>query len=319
MHFSTLRKISASLFLGALTISAYGQDLLASQAPIDRQLKAVDSISLKHLQIEEAKSADDGNGLYSNWNTQYAHCYSEAAVPENFKIDLRDFAMPIHHRVVTSNFGYRPRFRRMHKGVDIKAYTGDTVRAAFSGKVRVVRYEGGGYGNYVVIRHHNGLETIYGHLSKHLTSVNREVKAGDPIGLAGNTGRSFGSHLHFETRILGEAIDPALIFDFKAGDVRGDYYVFNKAKNRKHIASRSQSNKVTTPATQEEKRNTTKETPAPVAAVSTAPAGTRYYKVKKGESLMSIAGRLGLSVEKLCEINHIKNSGSIRPDQILKY
>ena len=235
MHFSTLRKISASLFLGALTISAYGQDLLASQAPIDRQLKAVDSISLKHFQIEEAKSADDGNGLYSNWNTQYAHCYSEAAVPENFKIDLRDFAMPIHHRVVTSNFGYRPRFRRMHKGVDIKAYTGDTVRAAFSGKVRVVRYEGGGYGNYVVIRHHNGLETIYGHLSKHLTSVNREVKAGDPIGLAGNTGRSFGSHLHFETRIMGEAIDPALIFDFKAGDVRDDYYVFNKAKNRKQI------------------------------------------------------------------------------------
>ena len=143
MHFSDLRKITASLFLGALTISAYGQDLLASQAPIDRQLKAVDSISMKHLQIEEAKSADDGGGLYSNWNTQYAHCYSDATVPDNFKIDLRDFVMPIHHRVVTSNFGYRPRFRRMHKGIDIKAYTGDTVRAAFSGKVRVVKYEGG--------------------------------------------------------------------------------------------------------------------------------------------------------------------------------
>lgn len=318
MHFSDLRKITASLFLGALTISAYGQDLLASQAPIDRQLKAVDSISMKHLQIEEAKSADDGGGLYSNWNTQYAHCYSDATVPDNFKIDLRDFVMPIHHRVVTSNFGYRPRFRRMHKGIDIKAYTGDTVRAAFSGKVRVVKYEGGGYGNYVVIRHHNGLETIYGHLSKHLTSVNHEVRAGEPIGLAGNTGRSFGSHLHFETRIMGEAIDPALIFDFKAGDVRGDYYVFNKAKNRRYVASKSESNKPSTSTTNEEKRSPAKETPAPTQVAST-PVGTRYYKVKKGESLMSIAGRLGLSVEELCEINHLKNAAKIRPDQILKY
>ena len=318
MHFSTLRKFSASLFLGALTISAYGQDLLASQAPIDRQLKAVDSISLKHLQIEEAQSADDGGGLYNDWNNQYAHCYSNAAIPENFKIDLRDFAMPIHHRVVTSNFGYRPRFRRMHKGIDIKAYTGDTVRAAFSGKVRVVKYEGGGYGNYVVIRHHNGLETIYGHLSKHLTSVNREVKAGEPIGLAGNTGRSFGSHLHFETRIMGEAIDPALIFDFKAGDVRGDFYVFNKEKNRRYVASKSESNKALTPTTNEEKRSPAKETPAPTQ-VASASVGTRYYKVKKGESLISIAGRLGLSVEKLCEINHLKNAANIRPDQILKY
>ena len=318
MHFSTLRKISASLFLGALTISAYGQDLLASQAPIDRQLKAVDSISLKHLQIEEAQSADDGGGLYNDWNNQYAHCYSNAAIPENFKIDLRDFAMPIHHRVVTSNFGYRPRFRRMHKGIDIKAYTGDTVRAAFSGKVRVVKYEGGGYGNYVVIRHHNGLETIYGHLSKHLTSINREVKAGDPIGLAGNTGRSFGSHLHFETRIMGEAIDPALIFDFKAGDVRGDFYVFNKEKNRRYVASKSESNKASTPTMNEEKRSPAKETPAPTQ-VASASVGTRYYKVKKGESLMSIAGRLGLSVEELCEINHLKNAAKIRPDQILKY
>ena len=318
MHFSDLRKITASLFLGALTISVYGQDLLASQAPIDRQLKALDSISMKHLQIEEAKSADDGGGLYSNWNTQYAHCYSDATVPENFKIDLRDFVMPIHHRVVTSNFGYRPRFRRMHKGIDIKAYTGDTVRAAFSGKVRVVKYEGGGYGNYVVIRHHNGLETIYGHLSKHLTSVNHEVRAGEPIGLAGNTGRSFGSHLHFETRIMGEAIDPALIFDFKAGDVRGDYYVFNKAKNRRYVASKSESNKASTPTTNEEKRSPAKETPAPTQ-VASASVGTRYYKVKKGESLMSIAGRLGLSVEELCEINHLKNAAKIRPDQILKY
>ena len=85
--------------------------------------------------------------------------------------------------------------------------------------MRIVRYEAQGYGNYIVIRHPNGLETIYGHLSKQLVHVNQNVKAGEPIGLGGNTGLSFGSHLHFETRLLGEAIDPSLLFDFPQQDV----------------------------------------------------------------------------------------------------
>ena len=112
--------------------------------------------------------------------------------------------------------------------MDIKVYIGDTIRAAFSGKVRIVRYEGGGYGKYIVIRHNNGLETIYGHLSKQLVSENEEVRAGDVIGLGGNTGRSTGSHLHFETRLCGVALNPALMFDFRNQDVTGDFYSFNR-------------------------------------------------------------------------------------------
>ena len=88
----------------------------------------------------------------------------------------------------------------MHNGLDIKVYIGDTIRAAFSGKVRMVKYERRGYGKYVVIRHENGLETVYGHLSKQIVDENQYVEAGEPIGLGGNTGRSTGSHLHFETR-----------------------------------------------------------------------------------------------------------------------
>ncbi len=91
------------------------------------------------------------------------------------------------------------RWGRRHQGLDIKVYIGDTIRAAFSGKVRVVKYDGNGYGKYIVIRHNNGLETIYGHLSKQIVSPNQTVRAGQPIGLGGNTGRSTGSHLHFET------------------------------------------------------------------------------------------------------------------------
>lgn len=90
----------------------------------------------------------------------------------------------------------------MHNGLDIKVYIGDTIRAAFSGKVRMVKYERRGYGKYVVIRHENGLETVYGHLSKQIVDENQYVEAGEPIGLGGNTGRSTGSHLHFE-RVLG--------------------------------------------------------------------------------------------------------------------
>ena len=92
--------------------------------------------------------------------------------------------MPTTSRVLTSNFGAR--WGRQHKGLDIKVYIGDTIRAAFSGKVRVVQYEGRGYGKYVVIRHDNGLETYYAHLSKQLVYEDQEVRAGDPIGLGGH-------------------------------------------------------------------------------------------------------------------------------------
>ena len=135
--------------------------------------------------------------------------------------------MPTTSRVITSNFGSR--WGRQHKGLDIKVYIGDTIRSAFSGKVRIVRYEGGGYGKYIVIRHNNGLETIYGHLSKQLVEENQTVRAGEVIGLGGNTGRSTGSHLHFETRLCGVALNPALMFDFREQDVTGDYYAFNRS------------------------------------------------------------------------------------------
>lgn len=111
-----------------------------------------------------------------------------------------------HHWSYTSNYGWRR--RRMHRGVDLSLHIGDTIRAAFSGKVRLTRYERRGYGYYVIIRHGNGLETIYGHLSKFLVKPDQIVKVGEPIALGGNTGRSTGPHLHFETRYLGMDINP---------------------------------------------------------------------------------------------------------------
>ena len=214
--------------------------------------------------------------------------------------------MPTTSRNITSRFGYRAAFRRQHKGLDIKVYTGDTIVAAFDGKVRIVRYERGGYGKYVVIRHDNGLETIYGHLSKQLVAVNDEVKAGEPIGLGGNTGRSTGSHLHFETRLLGQAIDPSLMFDFVNQDITDDFFVFYKegTSNRQEIASSEKGGSSSMPLAA---KNNASEHPS------------HFYKVKKGENLYAIAEKLGMSVDKLCSINRLKKKSIIRPGQILRY
>ena len=106
----------------------------------------------------------------------------------------------------------------------------DTVRAAFDGKVRLTRFERGGYGFYVIVRHENGLETVYGHLSRFLVQPDQFVKAGTPIALSGNTGRSTGPHLHFETRFMGVAINPEAIFDFENRVTHTDVFTFNKNK-----------------------------------------------------------------------------------------
>lgn len=171
---------------------------------------------------ETMPSAD----LYDyTWNTHNVAAKTEV-VPNNYKIDLRNFSMPIKQKFITSNFGKR--WNRNHNGIDIKAYLGDTIYAAFDGKVRVSRYNEGGYGKFIVIRHYNGLETVYAHLSKQLVTVNQEVKARQPIGLAGNTGRSTGTHLHFETRFCGIPINPREFFSFEMQDITSDFYIWKK-------------------------------------------------------------------------------------------
>lgn len=199
MNMKLLRRAALTIVLASVGASAYCQDLIARQAPVDRRLRAVDSVAIQRAVDRDIMNSELSSDVYNSWVTNRAHPYSSSEVPESYRIDLRGFCMPTPSRNITSRFGYRPTFKRVHKGLDIKVYTGDTIVSAFDGKVRVVCYDAGGYGNYVVIRHNNGLETIYGHLSKQLVKGDQMVKAGEPIGLGGNTGRSFGSHLHFET------------------------------------------------------------------------------------------------------------------------
>ena len=166
--------------------------------------------------------------LYPEWSNSYVHNYDNVKLPDSVIISMKGYCMPTDSTYITDKFGYRPRRGRQHMGLDIRIKTGDTIRAAFDGKVRISRYERRGYGHYLVIRHPNGLETVYGHLSKKLVAENDIVHAGDPIALGGNTGRSTGPHLHFETRILGNAINPALMFDFPHQRAQTDFYVYEK-------------------------------------------------------------------------------------------
>lgn len=294
MNLNKIAKACMSLFFMAAGISASGQDLIARQAPVDRKLKTADSVSLQRL-IEHEREVTIAN-IYPNWDNELRRQYAEVSLPDSFQIDLRNFCMPTPSRLVTSNYGYRRRFRRMHRGLDVKVYPGDTIRAAFDGKVRIVKFDAGGYGKYVMIRHPNGLETIYGHLSKQLVNEEQDVKAGDIIGLGGSTGLSTGSHLHFEILLLGQAINPVLLFDFPNQDVTGDFYMWYKdEKLRTGLASKES----------EDDKNSS--------------SAVGYHKVRSGENLSVIANKHRVSIAQLCRINRITRHTKLRVGQILKY
>lgn len=303
----TLLTICVMLTMTSLTASA--QDLLAKQAPVDRRMRAVDTLAIKNI-IEREESENPASQLYEDWDNTYAH--RATALPDSFRISLRNFCMPTTNRVVTSKMG--PRWGRMHKGIDVKVYIGDTIRAAFSGKVRIKKYEAAGYGKYLVIRHPNGLETIYGHMSDWLVEENQTVKAGEPIGLGGNTGRSTGSHLHFETRLCGVALNPALMFDFLNQDVTADYYMFRKRDYERESASVNRT--ITTndmAAANDAAENANNN------AKSRQYTEIRHHKVSVGETLTSIAKRRGVTVDKLCKLNNLTRDVKVRPGQILRY
>ena len=288
MNFNCIIKTGLVAVAAMVSLSSFSQDLIARQAPIDKKLKTVDSLALQK-QIRAEQSEYPALSLYPNWNNQYVHAYGNAIIPDTYTIDLTGFHMPTPSTKITSPFG--PRWRRMHNGLDLKVNIGDTIVAAFDGKVRIVKYERRGYGKYVVIRHDNGLETVYGHLSKQLVEENQLVKAGEVIGLGGNTGRSTGSHLHFETRFLGIAINPIYMFDFPKQDIVADTYTFRRTQGSKRAGSHD---------------------------TQVADGTIRYHKVKSGDTLSRIAKLRGVSVSTLCKLIRIKPTTALRIGQVLR-
>lgn len=271
-------------------------ELMADRVNIRKNMELKELATLSEIEMEEKENlmfpADELYG--SNWENKWVDPFRgtvKVNFPDSFAIDCSSFVYPIaidSMARVTSKYG--PRRRRMHKGIDLKVLKGDTIRAAFNGKVRIKAFERRGYGYYVVLRHPNGLETIYGHLSKILVDENQIVRAGETIGLGGNTGRSTGSHLHFETRFLGQAINPAEIIDFENGVPHQDTYVFHNIKingRRSNIYTSSSDRLV-------------------------------YHRVKSGDTLGKIARIYGTSVSELCRLNGLKSTSLLRIGQSIR-
>lgn len=228
--------------------SSQHNTLIAKQTPTINPFK-IENNDLLLNQVKEREAMDMESDVFAEfWASEHVNAYGSAAViPDRKDIDVSEYTTPCPGHI-TSNYGYRPRFRRNHYGIDLKLQVGDTVRAAFSGKIRLTKYERRGYGYYVVMRHPNGMETVYGHLSRFLVKPNQVVKAGDPIALGGNTGRSTGAHLHFETRYMGIPINPAAIIDFENGVPHKDIFAFDKltyGKSQKYTPAKKKSTRYT--------------------------------------------------------------------------
>lgn len=311
MKLTTLKRTLGVALLSFVATGSFAQDLIARQAPADRRMKDVHNVKIGST-LSTVNLANPAADIYADWDNGGVWNVSGYA-PANMRIDLRGFAMPTTSRKITSNYG--PRWGRQHAGIDVKVYIGDTIYAAFDGKVRVVKNEGDrrGYGKYIVIRHPNGLETLYGHLSKQLVREDQIVKAGEPIGLGGNTGRSTGSHLHFETRLAGKAINPALMFDFEHQDVVSDFFTTRQAYGDNPRAVANTTHRMET----QQRQTTAAIAQANTNANANANAKTSTYTVKKGDTLYSIATNNGLTVDELRKKNGLSRRSSIRKGQQL--
>lgn len=308
----SLKKIlSVALMTACMTCGAFAQKQSSTHSDAHRQLLANQSRSKDRIKLVEKNTFIDliediepELDIYTEgWNSKRVNPFKESDVPNTSVIDVTGYAIP-HMGRVTSNYGYRAKFGRMHKGIDIGIKSNDTIRAAFDGKVRLTNYEAKGYGNYIIIRHPNGLETVYGHLNKTLVKPDQVVKAGQPIALGGNTGRSTGPHLHFETRFMGYAINPAAIFDFANHTTHTDTYTFSKktyTQPRNYAPSKQNMAK-------SESQNTYKG----------ATSEKTTYTVKKGDTLSSIARSYGLSATTLRRINDMTASDVIKVGQVIK-
>ena len=280
------------------------EELFADGIKLKMNLSVLDEVeAARELDMEGIPCDDIYGGV---WENAHVNVYGSLKnAPDTFIVNLSNFTMP-HEGRMTSNFGRRGS-RRYHYGIDLKVQVGDTIYAAFDGKVRVQQYERRGYGYYTVIRHVNGLETVYGHLSKFLVNENDFVRSGQPIALGGNTGRSTGSHLHFEVRFLGKPINPNFLIDFENKVCHRDEYLVTETSYRKT----SQSSRVLT-------YNSNYKEPTTTNNNKYVSGEVKYHRIKSGDTLGAIARRYGVSVSKLCSLNNITPKTTLRIGKSLR-
>lgn len=248
--------------------------------------RAMDRPSAFSSYVPYDDSPYPSNVYYGDWNTQVPNPFRNNLSKFDSTLTLLlvdslyncDFEVPFDG-VVTSYFGWR--YGRNHNGIDIDLEVWDPVKAAFPGVVRVARYYKG-FGRVVVVRHYNGLETLYAHLHRFKVKPGDIVEAGEIVGLGGSSGNSTGSHLHFEIRFQGVPIKPSQVINFKTNRLHANVIHLNRS-----------------------------------GAYLSAIPETKEYKVKKGDYLYRVARLFGMTVDELCAMNGIKPSETLVPGQKL--
>ena len=291
-----INKDIVGILLFFISICAYSQDFIKNLPPTiilqeseisleEDEAVCIDSlISLTSLGIIDSTLIPAAKLYNYVWDNRSVNPYQFRGVdmPDTVHIDFSQYIHP-NRNVVTSDFGFR-RGWRFHYGIDTRLKIGDSIFSSFDGMVRIVQ-RGRAYGNYVVIRHFNGFETVYGHLKKTLVKVNQVVRAGEVIALGGSTGRSTGPHLHYEVRYLGQPIPPRDLIDFE--NYTGLYRIVE-------LSSRQ-------------------------FAYTKELEEVRFYTVRKGDTLSGISYKTGVSIDRLCQLNNIKRSSILRVGQRLRF
>lgn len=301
----------------------YALDSLAVQAikpvesPIVVDTLSTESSALKVLLFNDGTwryiqpiTPERDSTVYSRyWDNDNISPYRSVkldSIPSSVTINLVDslkhYRFPYVGRI-TSRYGIR--HRRPHNGIDMALKVGDTICSAFDGRVRFSKATDTGYGTLIIIRHDNGLETYHGHLSARLVEENDRVVAGQPIGLGGNSGRSTGPHLHFETRFYGQSFDPERIINFRTGELRRDYFLLKKS----YFSIYS---KYSQDFNAEAERNAAEKKENELSAEK------RYYKVRSGDYLGLIAKRHGTTVSAICRLNGISPNTTLQIGKVLR-
>ena len=280
------------------------EPLPATINPINETFQ-VDTLTTdsEELEVDSLKTCDET--IYKNvWNSTQIKYPANTLPNKNDTITISllsagdsPFVMPVKGQIL-SKFGIR--HRRMHTGTDIRLNSGDTVRSAFDGRVRLAK-KFNGYGNLVLVRHNNGLETIYAHLKSIKVKVNDTIKAGDLIGLGGRTGRATCNHLHFETRLFGEPFDPNKYIDYNTFTLQADKVFY---KNKQFVTNLAD----------------LRDKPAPENKLLLASSGADASKhvIRKGDNLSSIARKYNTTVKKLCATNKITAQKTLKVGSVIR-
>ncbi|MEE1089913.1 MAG: M23 family metallopeptidase [Paludibacteraceae bacterium] len=281
-------KLKILFFFLFISFSTFAQANQSSTA--DESLEIPDLIGFFNTYTTLSEREDEISSL----NSQFSILNSKISIdsmPDSLYISCADYCYPTESQRITSRFGIRG--SRFHYGIDVGVRYGDTIRAPFSGTVRLATYQRGGYGHYIVITHDNGLESIMAHFSRRLVKEGDQVVAGQPIGLGGSTGRSTGPHLHLEFRLFGNAFNPEKLIDFNSRNIYlsdvENHYLMTKADTYSHR-----------PQLEEMKR-------------------AAYHRVRSGETLSHIAKRYGTTVSRLCALNRIKQTSILQIGQRIRY